>query len=301
MNIAIAITAWRRPDYLREVLNSLARCRTVADHDIFISIDGGYPQERATMLSDIANFRQQVFPDSEERVNLHTFEENQGCAANIGHTFRHIFTPAQSPFTLTEPESNTQNLNRSTQLPSPPRPYDAAIFLEDDTVPTPDFLTYCRAMLERFADDERIFSISGYTRMGEPGNHLDRPERGIHSRKGFTPWGWATWLDRATPIAQDWFGATGNEAAKHLSGSDFREAINEDPRGSWAWPMNRYWRADRQEIAPSIGRIQNIGAENGAFCPGGSWHRKNHHTENLMSEEQSAATNSAEPRNFVIA
>ena len=289
MNIAIAITAWRRPDYLRQVLAALSRCYQVTEHDVFITLDGGYPAEQETMLADIAEFRTSTFPDSPERVTTHAFKENQGCAGNVGNAFRHVFLPlTQTPNTNPKPRfsrraSRLANTSGHQRLGS----YDAGIFLEDDTVPTPDFLIYMHHLLERFADDPAVFTVSGYAHEGEPGHDLDRPELGIQARQFFTPWGWATWRDRAAPIARDWFGAVDNEKAVDLSGAAYRTAIRETPKGTWDYPMNYYWRAGRNEIAPSVSRIQNIGAERGAFCPGGQWHRQNQFTDNLMSEAQS--------------
>ena len=47
--------------------------------------------------------------------------------------------------------------------------------------------------------------------------------------------------------------------------------IRKDPKGSWAWPMNKHWRKDRLEIAPDESLVQNIGMEEGMFATDWSW------------------------------
>jgi hypothetical protein len=66
---------------------------------------------------------------------------------------------------------------------------DRAIVLEDDVRPTPSFFPYCDAMLERYADDERVMHVDGSNRVGQW-----RPEvRDYHFARHGSVWGWATW------------------------------------------------------------------------------------------------------------
>jgi hypothetical protein len=66
---------------------------------------------------------------------------------------------------------------------------DRAIVLEDDVRPAPSFFPFCDAMLERYADDDRIMHIDGGNRLG-----AWRPADADHhfARHG-NVWGWATW------------------------------------------------------------------------------------------------------------
>ena len=64
---------------------------------------------------------------------------------------------------------------------------EEGIILEDDTLPADRFFDYCAAMLERYRDDEGIFSVNGCN-------------FGYHSPDGraaqtayFFMWGWASW------------------------------------------------------------------------------------------------------------
>lgn len=66
---------------------------------------------------------------------------------------------------------------------------ERAIILEDDCLPDPSFFPYCDELLERYADDQRVFHLSGvhFRFTGER-----NPYSYYFSRYSFI-WGWATW------------------------------------------------------------------------------------------------------------
>lgn len=66
---------------------------------------------------------------------------------------------------------------------------DRLIILEDDCVPADSFYSFCAEMLEKYKYDERIYSISGFNRLGL---YEDTPYDYIISRAG-AGIGWATW------------------------------------------------------------------------------------------------------------
>ena len=74
MNIAITLTAWRRPDNLGEVINSIVAAGGNA-YPIHISIDGGFPDEQKEMIESVA---QKL---GESHLTVH--EHNIGAAKNI--------------------------------------------------------------------------------------------------------------------------------------------------------------------------------------------------------------------------
>jgi hypothetical protein len=66
---------------------------------------------------------------------------------------------------------------------------EAAIILEDDCLPVPDFYPYCESLLERYKDDDRVMLITG-------DNFQDGRRRGraaYYFSKYPHIWGWATW------------------------------------------------------------------------------------------------------------
>jgi hypothetical protein len=66
---------------------------------------------------------------------------------------------------------------------------DAAIVLEDDTLPDPSFFPYCEELLARYETDERVHMVSGF-------NALEPPPSIPYSyyfSRCYHVWGWATW------------------------------------------------------------------------------------------------------------
>ena len=66
---------------------------------------------------------------------------------------------------------------------------DKVIVLEDDVVPTQSFFPFCKEMLDRYENDERITMVSGFN-MDEqtPGCPYD-----YFFTSAFSIWGWASW------------------------------------------------------------------------------------------------------------
>ncbi|MCI5196631.1 MAG: hypothetical protein D3919_10480 [Candidatus Electrothrix sp. AW5] len=65
---------------------------------------------------------------------------------------------------------------------------EEGIILEDDTLPSQSFFWFCQELLERYRDDERIFMVSGYNKIGEN----DIVNDYFFSAIGGI-WGWASW------------------------------------------------------------------------------------------------------------
>jgi len=65
---------------------------------------------------------------------------------------------------------------------------DRLIILEDDCVPANSFFPFCNELLEKYKDDERIWTVSGNNYYEE----IIIPYSYIFSNYGHS-WGWATW------------------------------------------------------------------------------------------------------------
>lgn len=66
------------------------------------------------------------------------------------------------------------------------------IILEDDILPNQSFFNFCDFFLEKFQEDKRIYSITGYN-INE--KIIPRNKDYFFTGYSFT-WGWATWKDR---------------------------------------------------------------------------------------------------------
>jgi hypothetical protein len=65
---------------------------------------------------------------------------------------------------------------------------EQGIILEDDCLPSQRFFKFCEELLEKYGDDERIMSISGYNPLGK----FEIGESYLFSKYPRI-WGWATW------------------------------------------------------------------------------------------------------------
>lgn len=75
---------------------------------------------------------------------------------------------------------------------------DEGIILEDDTLPNNDFFNYCSVLLDRYRDNEKIFSINGCS-LGYQNNRYDY---GVTNY--FNMWGWATWKRSNIKVKKTW-------------------------------------------------------------------------------------------------
>ena len=73
---------------------------------------------------------------------------------------------------------------------------EKGIIIEDDIIPNPVFFEFCKIMLDRYRDDDTIFSINGcsigYQNFNNP----------YGLTRYFNMWGWATWK-RTYQLVQD--------------------------------------------------------------------------------------------------
>lgn len=66
---------------------------------------------------------------------------------------------------------------------------DRCIVLEDDDVPTQSFFRFCKEMLDRYADDERVWMVSGLNQE----EHTTDVESSYFFAETLNIWGWASW------------------------------------------------------------------------------------------------------------
>jgi len=288
MIIKLGITAWRRSDYFAQVVERLRACWGAMEHEYFVSVDGGYPESQLR--------HREIFAASGLRGDIVLQEGNLGCCENTGLVFKRLFAEGA----------------------------DAVIMLEDDTVPAIDFLYYMRSMLERFREDMGVFSVSGFHRRLRTDTHalypstegnideqmsdgmsvisfqLPRIPRISTTRASIGPGrpdaiflrrrmqfnGWGTWRRIYDEIGDGWFGITAKWGVEELTeGEMFLKQVKIDPRGRWDWPLMKYWRKGRSEVAPDLSRIQNIGAKNGAWSTNPEYHRRYQQTEIWLNDQ----------------
>ena len=141
---------------------------------------------------------------------------------------------------------------------------DRSIILEDDCIPDISFFRYCKELLERYKDEERVMYVSGSNR-----THYKMRSSYSFSYEAST-WGWAAW-SRSWKLYKD-----GKESWKQLrTKNDFRTMMSENVYrrfvneldayyGRKDFPWDAAWQMQVMEhnglgVVPCVNMVRNIG------------------------------------------
>ncbi len=142
---------------------------------------------------------------------------------------------------------------------------EAAIILEDDCLPGPDFFTFCDELLQRYVAEERVLSISGNAFQ----MNAQRGDSYYFSRYAFI-WGWATWRRawqghdpamNAWPALRDsgWLDdLLGDDAAASYWAYLFDKTRQQQDTWDYAWTLS-CWQRNGLSAVPSLNLVSNIG------------------------------------------
>lgn len=230
----VVVFAYRRPDHLRNTLASLMRCAGFDRTPVIVYGDG--PRDSGETGSVMAT-RELAQSMLGERAEYHFSEANLGLSRSvIGGV--------------------TEVVDR----------FGRAIVVEDDLELSPSFLTFMNHALDRYANDERVFQVSGYM--------FDVPQLKAAPSALFLPltvsWGWATWRrawNQFDPLASGW------EALR--TDRDLRRRFNLDEAYDYAtmlvrqmeglrnsWAVRWYWtvfKANGLVLFPPVSLVRNTG------------------------------------------
>jgi len=156
MKTAVLLLLFNRPDTTSQVFEVIRQARPPL---LYVAADGprfDKPEEKA--LCDEAR---RVVSRVDWPCELKTLfrEENLGCRLAVSNAINWFFEHEEE-----------------------------GIVLEDDVLPSPDFISYCEKMLEEYRYDERIMMITGTNY--QP---VDNLSRDYFFSQHFSIWGWATW------------------------------------------------------------------------------------------------------------
>ena len=98
---------------------------------------------------------------------------------------------------LVERKQNSRIMNNRNGIKDLLDRYGKIIFLEEDIVTAPGFLDFMNNALNVYANDERIFSITGYT---PPINATKFSNEDVFFLPRFNAWGFGIWKDRFQSI-----------------------------------------------------------------------------------------------------
>jgi len=241
----VLLIAFNRPDLTRQTLERIASCRPT---QLFVAIDGPRPGSD-TDASQIQATRS-LFDnlDWSCRLELRCLQENVGC--------RKAVTDAVSWF--------FERVERG-------------IILEDDCLPNAGFFRFCQELLEHWADEPRVMSISGTNlvsgTVGSGSTHGDGSSY-IFSRFQQV-WGWATWRERWEQFRDDQAclelarqqtaisTELGQRATDIWLNQMQRTIDGEIDTWDYLWLMS-CWAKEGFAIIPGVNLVRNIGFDHRA-------------------------------------
>lgn len=231
----ILLFTYKRLGALKNTISALKKNELASISDLFIFSDGAKQEKDQQLINEIRAYLKTVKGFKE--IHISEAPKNKGLANSI--------------------------IGGVTKVMEE---FDRVIVLEDDLLTTPNFLTYMNNALDTYKEEEKLFSISGYSfdlRMKEQNpNHLYFLNRGWS-------WGWATWRNRWEKV--DWkvasyeaFAANKKERkAFAKGGSDLNAMLDKQMSGrldSWAirWFYHQF-KSGGLTLYPLGSKIYNDG------------------------------------------
>lgn len=239
----IVIFAFNRLDCLKKTISSILNNEEARQSDLFVFVDGPR-QHKKDENRKVSAVQEYVKTIQGFKTCTCTFSEsNNGLAKSIISGVSFV-------------------INR----------YGKAIILEDDLALAPNCLFYFNQALIHFQENERVFSICGYTNaIKKPSDYAENTYFCTRS----SSWGWATWSDRWNSVdwnLADWeqVKTTGKRFNK-WGGSDCWHMLNRWHEGkinSWAIRFcYSQFIQNKVSLFPEKSLIDNVGFDgDGTNC-----------------------------------
>jgi acetyltransferase-like isoleucine patch superfamily enzyme len=161
MNLApIVLFVYNRSHHTRETVEALQKNELASESELFIYSDAPKNENAVAKVNEVREYIKSV--DGFKKVTIVEREKNWGLANSII-------------------DGVTKIVNE----------YGKIIVLEDDLVTSPYFLRFMNEALEKYKDEKRVYSITGYSFTDEIQNMDSTYFLSITSS-----WSWATWADK---------------------------------------------------------------------------------------------------------
>ena len=171
MRAPVAVFAYNRADKLKECLRSLNDCDGAQTADLYIFSDGPKGAEDIHGVSEVRG----LLDDFSEKNNFKSVsvkknDQNRGLADSVISGVSEVIDA-----------------------------HGEVIVVEDDLTVTGDFLRYMNDVLDFYRDEERVWSVTGYS---EPLRALKHYKHDVFFGYRGCSYGWGTWKDRWDTV--DW-------------------------------------------------------------------------------------------------
>ncbi|TKX69196.1 glycosyltransferase [Halorubrum sp. GN11GM_10-3_MGM] len=231
VSTGIALFVYDRPDHLRKVLSNLKRNRL---NHIYIFSDGPKKGNRI----NVKKVREVINSIDWCETTVYYRDKNWGLIDSILSGIRTVFDE-----------------------------HDRIIVLEDDCMPSADFIEFMQLCLNKYQNKDRVMNISGYCPAIDFPNNYSKDVFFSHRSSS---WGWATWQDcwehyEYKPMDLDYLIENEYKLREFTdsAGWDLYRMMKNDLRGeinSWAvWWSYAIVKRDGVCLKPVNSRIKNIG------------------------------------------
>lgn len=232
---AVLLLAFNRPESTRRVFEAIRNARPAR---LYVAVDGPRPARggEAALCAEVRRIATAVDWPCALRTLFR--DDNLGCRRGVSTAIDWFFSQEHR-----------------------------GIVLEDDCVPSASFFRFCDELLERFADDPRVFSVQG--------NFFGCARNSDASylfSKMFYMWGWAGWADRWKSVSVDRLDVAGVRRAIRddhwLGRNPLRQAywldvVERQAAGaidSWGNPVMFHCFGNRLfNVTPATNLVLNIG------------------------------------------
>lgn len=241
-DIPVCLFIFQRKDTVLRIIDRISR---VKPKKIYLMSDQGRNEEEKKRVQECREAVEAAINWNCEVIKDYA-AENRGVFENIGMGAMRVFSQEE-----------------------------VAIFLEDDNLPEITFFSYCKQMLEKYKDNDRVVWICGTNYLGK---YKNSSGESYMFTQHLLPCGWASWRKKYTTYYDSFFD-TFNETIKERIKPLYRnnplykqqmEVIqreydrmkNGERFRSWDYQMCLSIRAnDLLGISPANNQIKNIGVD----------------------------------------
>jgi len=234
-NAPILLFSYKRLECLQHTVAALKKCVLAGESELYIFSDGPKATKDKEQVMAVRSFIKGV--TGFKNVIIKEADKNKGLAASII-------------------QGVTEVLDSSERV----------IVLEDDLLVSSNFLLYMNQGLQHYADNKKVFTLSGYT---IPMNVPKKYASDVYFLPRAGSWGWATWKNRWENI--DWsvsdFAEFSRDKQKirqfNQGGSDMFAMLQKQMNGeidSWAirWCYHQF-KTQTYTAFPVISKVHNEG------------------------------------------
>lgn len=230
----IVLFTYKRLDTLKQTVATLQLNYLALESDLYVFSDAAKGEQDFEMVSNVRNFLKTI--TGFKSIIIYESPVNNGLASSIIKGVSEIL-----------------------------KKNETAIVIEDDLVSSPNFLNYMNDSLNFYRDNNKVFSIGGYSIPIKKG----KSSSDIYFTSRATCWGWATWRDRWSIIdweVKDYSEFKNNKGLRrsfNKMGSDMANMLEKQMNGkinSWAirWCYHQF-KSNLLSVHPFVSKIENIG------------------------------------------